>query len=48
MYIPKFSQMIYNKLLFNALNKMKMYIKMSLNFAPYGKCLRDYALIFIV
>ena len=28
MYIPKFSQMIYNKLLFNALNKMKMYIKM--------------------
>ncbi len=34
MYIPKFSQMICNKLLFNALKKMKMYIKMSLHFAP--------------
>ena len=32
MYIPKFSQMICNKLIFNALHKMKMYIKMSLFF----------------
>jgi hypothetical protein len=31
MYIPKFSQMICNKLLFNALKKMKMYIKMSID-----------------